>query len=58
VADAIAGALVKPDRLASMARAARQVGMARDWDRLAEEMETIYGRARTQSAALATLEGA
>ena len=57
LAEAIAGAFATPARLDSMARAARQVGIGRDWDCLAEEMEAIYGGAGAP-AAVATLESA
>lgn len=58
LADAIAGALADPGRLAAMAAAARQVGRERDWDRLAEQMEAIYVGAPLPATAVPSLEGA
>lgn len=58
LADALAGALTDPARLASMADAARQVGALRDWDCLAERMEAIYGGAPARAEAVASLGSA
>jgi glycosyltransferase involved in cell wall biosynthesis len=42
LADAIDGLLGNPDRLAAMARAARETGGGRTWDAMAGQMEAAY----------------
>jgi len=54
MAEALAGLLSDPARLAAMSRSAKRVGRDYDWDRLTDRMEQVYLRAAHRSTALAT----
>ena len=54
MAEALAGLLSDPARLAAMSRSAKRVARDYDWDRLTDRMEQVYLRAAHRSMALAT----
>jgi glycosyltransferase involved in cell wall biosynthesis len=53
MAEALAGLLADPARLAAMSRAARRTAQRYDWDLLADRMEQVYLSAARRSMALA-----
>ena len=54
MAEALAGLLSDPARLAAMSRSAKRVARDYDWDLLAVQMQRVYLRAAHRSMALAT----
>ncbi|MEX1157067.1 MAG: glycosyltransferase family 4 protein [Chloroflexota bacterium] len=52
MAEALAGLLSDPARLARLSRSAKRVARDYDWDRLTDRMEQVYLRASRRSAAL------